>query len=48
VQKASKRMAEIGFYDIKTIECLSRDLTVKSAVYKPIVSKKKEEKVEPE
>jgi hypothetical protein len=29
-------MAELGFYDIRTIECLSRELNVKSAVYKPL------------
>jgi tRNA (adenine57-N1/adenine58-N1)-methyltransferase catalytic subunit len=43
VQKAARRMAELGFYDIRTVECLSRELSVKSAVYKPIKSKQKEE-----
>ena len=43
VQKTCRRMAEIGFYDIKTIECLSRDLNVKSAIYKPICAKEYED-----
>ena len=33
VQKAARRMAELGFYDIRTVECLSRELNVKSEHY---------------
>jgi tRNA (adenine57-N1/adenine58-N1)-methyltransferase len=36
VQGVCERMAQIGFYDIRTIECLSREYRVQSASYKPL------------
>ena len=29
-------MAEVGFFDIKTIECLNRELNVKTAEYRKL------------
>jgi len=36
VQKASQEMARLGFYDIRTFECLSREINVKPFFYDPI------------
>ena len=33
-------MAQLGFYDIRTTECLTRELTVKHASYRPLYAKK--------
>jgi len=35
-------MAEVGFYDIKTIECLNRELNVRTAEYRKLRSGKEE------
>jgi tRNA (adenine57-N1/adenine58-N1)-methyltransferase len=36
VQKASQEMAREGFYDIRTYECLNRELTAKQQSFKTI------------
>ena len=43
VQKVSQEMAKLGFYNINTIECLSREIQVSKAGYCPIEPVKKEE-----
>ena len=43
VQKVSQEMAKLGFYNINTIECLSREIQVKQAGYCPIEPIKKAE-----
>ena len=36
VQKASQEMARLGFYNIKTIECLSREINTRKHQYTPL------------
>lgn len=48
VQKASQEMAKLGFYNIVTIECLSRELNVRKHQYLPLTAPAKTEQTQEE
>ena len=41
VQRASQEMARLGFYNIKTIECLSREIHTRRHQYMPMTKEQK-------